>query len=508
MISETKRPAFVRNATILSLVLTLELICRMGWVKPGLVVAPSLMVAELARLMGTASFWASVGTSAGCIATAFVLALAFGTIIGLVLHAFPRVRGASEPLIASWYALPFFVVYPLLIVLMGMNTKPIILIGFLYALMAVIIGVLNGLDRIPPVLVRTGRVLRMNSLQQALYISLPAAAPYVFTGAKLAFGYSITGVLGSEFILATDGYGYNIAFAYNNFEDKKMYALLLFLLIVVSLLTTLMLRASRAVEHRSGAAPVNNTQQNTTSLSKLLAVLVVTLVLLGLWQWGHTVVGREALAAPVVTFTHTVTLMGGEVLWVHVGETFKALSFSLIISCAAGALLGSLVGMSALATAAVSPVLVTLYALPKVALYPLVLLFFGIGLQAKIVFGAMYGLIPMMLIVINAIQSMNQALPKTARVMRLTRLQTLTTVIVPAMVPELVTGIRISFSITFLGVMIGEMFASTRGLGYLLMNSININDSATIMSVTLLVAIFAVAVNSGLLAIDKAVHRG
>jgi NitT/TauT family transport system permease protein len=52
------------------------------------------------------------------------------------------------------------------------------------------------------------------------------------------------------------------------------------------------------------------------------------------------------------------------------------------------------------------------------------------------------------------------------------------------------------------------MFASTRGLGYLLMNSININDSATIMSVTLLVAIFAVAVNSGLLAIDKAVHRG
>lgn len=114
----------------------------------------------------------------------------------------------------------------------------------------------------------------------------------------------------------------------------------------------------------------------------------------------------------------------------------------------------------------------------------------------------------MMLIVINAIQSMNQALPKTARVMRLTRLQTLTTVIVPAMVPELVTGIRISFSITFLGVMIGEMFASTRGLGYLLMNSININDSATIMSVTLLVAIFAVAVNSGLLAIDKAVHRG
>jgi len=211
MIPGASKADFIRTATIVSLVLALELVCRMDWVKPGLVIAPSLMFIELLKLVGTSSFWAGVAISAQSIAVSFVLALAVGTVAGLVLHAFPRVRDAIEPLIASWYALPFFVVYPLLIVLMGMNTKPIILIGFLYALMSVIIGVLNGLDRIPPVLVRTGRVLRMNSLQQAVHVSLPAAAPYVFTGAKLAFGYSITGVLGSEFILATAGYGYNIA---------------------------------------------------------------------------------------------------------------------------------------------------------------------------------------------------------------------------------------------------------------------------------------------------------
>jgi len=140
-------------------------------------------------------------------------------------------------------------------------------------------------------------------------------------------------------------------------------------------------------------------------------------------------------------------------------------------------------------------------------LYPVVLLFCGVGFAAKVVFGAMYGFIPMMLIVINAIQSMNPALPKTARIMRLTKWQTLGTVVLPAMVPELVTGIRVSFSITFLGVMIGEMFGSTRGLGYILMRSININDTATIMAVTALVAVFAVAVNAGLLALDKATHH-
>lgn len=501
------RPAVIRAVTIAALVVALEVVCRMGWVKPGLVIPPSLMVTELFKLVQTTPFWATVWSSTRSIAIAFTSAMVVGSMVGLVLHSFPRARDAVEPLIASWYALPFFVVYPLLIVLMGMNQKPIILIGFLYAVMAVIIGVLNGLDRIPSVFVRTGRIMRMNGLQQAMHVSLPAAAPYVFTGGKLAFGYSITGVLGSEFILATAGYGYNIAFAYNNFDDRRMYALLLFLLLVVSLLTALMQRASRAVEHRSGAPRAPNAQNTATVLSKLLATFFVFMVLLGLWQWGHSVVGSEALAAPVTTFHHTIRLLGDSMFWGNVRETFRALGFALLISCAAGAVLGSLVGMSRTATAAVQPVLVTLYAMPKVALYPVVLLFFGVGMSAKVVFGAMYGLIPMMLIVINAIQSMNQTLPKTARVLRLSRMQTLGTVIIPAMAPEVVTGMRISFSITFLGVMIGEMFASNRGLGYMLMNSININDTATIMGVTLLVAIFAVTVNAALLALDKVVHR-
>jgi len=70
-----------------------------------------------------------------------------------------------------------------------------------------------------------------------------------------------------------------------------------------------------------------------------------------------------------------------------------------------------------------------------------------------------------------------------------------------------VTGVRVSFSITFLGVMIGEMFASSRGLGHLLMNSINVNDTATIMGVTILIALFAVVVNASLMAVDRAAHR-
>ena len=479
----------------------------MGWVRTGLLTPPTAMVGELWRLMQTGPFWSSVGTSSLSILLAFVSATILGSMAGLMLHAFPRVRASIEPLVSSYYALPFFALYPLLIVLMGMNQKPIILIGFLYAIMAIIIGVLNGLDRIPSVLRRTGESFRLSRLQKAWYISIPAAAPYIFTGAKLAFGYAVTGVIGSEFILADSGFGYDIAFAYNNFEDKKMYALLLFLLLLVSLLTMLIYRAERAVEHRSGSTTTQSERMPAPPLAKTFAAAIVMMILAGLWQWAHNHVGNEVLADPLQTLNHLSNLVRTENFHGHVAETFKALGLSLLISCLAGAMLGTFVGMSATATRVTSPMLVTLYALPKVALYPLVLLFFGVGLSAKVAFGAMYGLIPMMLIVINAIQSMNQTLPKTARVMRLSRLQTISTVIIPAMVPEVVTGIRISFSITFLGVMIGEMFASSQGMGYLLMSSINVNDTSTIMGVIVLIALFAVITNAALMAAERSINR-
>jgi ABC-type nitrate/sulfonate/bicarbonate transport system permease component len=502
-----KLAAVLRILIILAIVVALEAVTRLGWVRQSLLTPPTAMVSELWSLMQTPAFWHDVGFSTKATVTAFVLAMAVGCTLAVILHGFPRVREAIEPLIASYYALPFFALYPLFVVLMGMNQSPIILLGFLYGVMAVIIGTLSGLDRIPLVLRRTGKIHRLSGLRQAVFISLPAAAPYVFTGGKLAFGYAITGVLGSEFILADAGFGYDIAYAYNNFEDRKMYALLLFLLIVVSLLTMLIYHAESAVQHRSGPGKASERREAST-LSKVLAAVGVAAVLLLVWQGIHDIAGTEALAPPLPTLEHLSDMMATRGFWGHVGETCKALGLALFFSCVAGTLCGILLGLSPLASEVASPMLVTLYALPKVALYPLVLLFFGIGLPAKVFFGAMYGTIPMMLIAMNAISAMNRTLSKTAQVMRLSTMQTICTVVVPAIVPEIVTGIRVSFSITLLGVLIGEMFASSRGLGFLIMNSMNINDTGTMMAVTILIAAFAVTMNTSLLAAERAINKG
>jgi NitT/TauT family transport system permease protein len=81
-------------------------------------------------------------------------------------------------------------------------------------------------------------------------IDLPAAAPYLFTGVKLTFAYSLIGVIASEFILSGAGIGYAIAYAYNNFNNPRMYGLMLFVIIVAVAANTALDAVDRRLQAR------------------------------------------------------------------------------------------------------------------------------------------------------------------------------------------------------------------------------------------------------------------
>ena len=502
-----RRPAVVRAAIVVGFVLFCELATRVGWVGRNALVPPTEMVATLAALMRTDEFWSEAAFTSANILISFVSAVIAGFAIGVVLHRLPRTRRALEPIIASYYALPFFVLYPLFIVMFGMNAMPIIFMGFLYAVMAMITGTLTGLDRVPRIFMKLAQTYRMGRLSQALRIQLPGAAPYVFTGTKLAFGYAITGVIGSEFILSNNGLGYGIAFSYNNFDDRTMYALLVFVLTVVSTLTLVLHAAEQRVQYRARAGAGARPADETGMLGRWLGLAACALVILAVWQILYSRVGQEAIASPLSSFQRIGVLMLRADFWANVVETMRALLLSLGLSCIAGALIGVLLGVNKAAAEVLAPLLIAFYAMPKVTLYPVILLFFGIGLAAKVAFGALYGMIPMILIAMNAIIAMNPSLRRTAQVLHLTRAQYVWTIVLPATLPEMVSGLRISFSITLLGVMIGEMFASQRGLGFMIMNSMGVNDTPTMMAVTVLISLFALTVNAGLMLLDASFRR-
>lgn len=243
-------------------------------------------------------------------------------------------------------------------------------------------------------------------------------------------------------------------------------------------------------------------------MPKLAGTLIVLLTFILLWQGFHLLVGASAIASPLQTVVKLGSLLGTGEFWLNISETMRAFVAAFALSLLGGISLGIVLGVRKLAGNVAEPILTTLYSIPKVVLYPLVLLCFGLGISAKIAFGVMHGLIPITLFSMNAIRQMKPVYRRTSQVMRLSPSQSAFTVILPAILPEIISGVRLGFSLTLLGVLIGEMFASQRGLGFLLTSAINLGQIDTIMAIALLLTVFAVSCNSLMMLFNRQLtHR-
>lgn len=234
------RIGWIRLAVLAALIALLEALVRTGAIPYRTMLPPSEMATALARLLVEGTATRDIVQTLTCVAAALAASVVAGFGLGVAIHRFPRVRRALEPFFATYYAVPFFIFYPVLIAIFDLSLLPIILMGFAFAVIAMCIATINGLDRVPRVLGKVARMHRMRELDTALRMKLPAAAPHLFTGVKLCVAYSFIGVIASEFILAPSGLGHAIAYAYNDFDNRTMYALMLFVMIVVVTLNMLL----------------------------------------------------------------------------------------------------------------------------------------------------------------------------------------------------------------------------------------------------------------------------
>jgi len=222
-----------------------------------------------------------------------------------------------------------------------------------------------------------------------------------------------------------------------------------------------------------------------------------------LFQWA----GPEALSPPGATLRRAGEYLASATFWPHAAATAVAFAYACLIALTGGLALGFVLGANRLAGQVGQPILSSLYSIPKITLYPVILLVFGLGISAKVAFGALHGFFPVALFTIGALKNTSPVLLKTARVLRLAPLATARTVLLPAALPEIVTGLRIGFSATLLGTLIGELFASDQGLGFMLIRAMEAHKVLDIMALTLLLFGFAATANMLLLAVERRMHR-
>ena len=244
-----------------------------------------------------------------------------------------------------------------------------------------------------------------------------------------------------------------------------------------------------------------------TATRRITDTFVVLIAMLALWQALHQIAGETALPAPLPTMSYLMHTVPSARFAANAAATALAFVFALAIAYAIGLAVGVWMGAHRLSGEVGEPILVALYSLPKITLYPVVLLIFGLGISGKVAFGAMHGILPVALLTMGAIRAIPPVYLRAARTLRLSPWQTIATVLLPAALPEVFTGLRIGFTVTLLGVLLGEMFASKQGLGAMIMNAMQLAQGEEMMTVAIMLFVFAAVANALLLWIEHRLHR-
>jgi NitT/TauT family transport system permease protein len=240
--------------------------------------------------------------------------------------------------------------------------------------------------------------------------------------------------------------------------------------------------------------------RRTSILRNTLTLLVAVVVL---WQLLYWMVGDVALRSPAQTLEFTLRFVTTEQFAGHLAETARAFAMALVLAVVIGLGIGFTLGGHRFLGEVFEPMLIALYSIPKITLYPILLLAFGLGISSKVAFGTIHGVIPIALFTINAVRNVRAVHLKTGKVMALSPMDMVTRIIFPSALPEIFAGLRIGFSLTLIGTLLGEMFASQRGLGFLLMSAIGLHNVDLIMTLTLLLTLFAGTASVILLAINQ-----
>lgn len=210
-----------------------EIVARSGIVSRATLLPITEMIANTARLVVSADFYASavIPTLLATLA-AFILASVVGVIAGYVIWRVHPVRRAVDPYLTAYYAIPVFALYPMLIAIWGQGAGPITALAAIFSVVAVIMNAMNGFDSAPTIIAKLAKSMQVNERTYFLKFFFPYALPYILIGLRLAFLYSLLTVLAAEFLLSSWGLGFFIKNAYVRFEMGDMYGAIIFIFIL------------------------------------------------------------------------------------------------------------------------------------------------------------------------------------------------------------------------------------------------------------------------------------
>ena len=229
-------------------------------------------------------------------------------------------------------------------------------------------------------------------------------------------------------------------------------------------------------------------RRNRLLLIRILSFVVV----LGAWQiygWNSL----EIIFTPFTTvIAHLFQMLVGGPLLAALGYSISMFLGGLVIGSIVGIAVGVAMGRFASFDAAVGMYVYAIYSTPLVALIPLISLWFGFGIEAQLIIISMFVFFPVTIAVYNGVRNVDASLVEVARSFRASEMEMWRHVIIPSVVPYIVTGLSQGVAMGLVGMFISEIYTALSGMGELLAFAANSYKTADMLAVLLTVMILGV----------------
>ncbi|KUI22320.1 ABC transporter permease [Mycobacterium sp. GA-2829] len=238
----------------------------------------------------------------------------------------------------------------------------------------------------------------------------------------------------------------------------------------------------------------------------LLGRIGIAVLFVGGWQLASDrLISAFYVSSPAAVVERLGSLVATGELWPHLTQTLVEVALGLLIGVPLGAVLGVALGFSTLLGGWLLPYMMALYSLPRVVLAPLFIIWFGVGLVSKVTMVVTMVVFVVFYNVYQGVQEIERDLLDVAKSLRANKFQTLRWIVLPSLVPWLITGLRLSIGIALIGAVIAELIAASQGLGYYIKYSSNLLDVTGVFAGLAVITVVAITLEQLLKRLERRV---
>jgi NitT/TauT family transport system permease protein len=209
-----------------------------GWKPPWLLPAPLTVLSELWSQLMAGDLTAAVGVTMRRAVVGYGVAVAVGGTIGILVVRWRTLRAAVGSLITGLQTMPSIAWFPLAILLFQLSDVAILFVVVLGAAPAIANGLISGIDTVPPLLLRAGRVLGARGVSAYRYVILPAALPSFVAGLKQGWAFAWRSLMAGELLVLIPGQssiGARLQFA-REFSDAPALVAMMIVILAIGIL--------------------------------------------------------------------------------------------------------------------------------------------------------------------------------------------------------------------------------------------------------------------------------